>query len=186
MNKVQLKSIVKIVDALPYLLTRIFVGITPTEKIYIVLPFINVRKIIRGTKNFVFINPFTDHVGNSRYDEAEDQTETTTTISITSTCRRWHSWNHDRIRYRFPVPTEWIKLYPHIFPTGAVHALWIKLKMGIFNWTDNKWNQIQYFLKAIISRFVYNAKNPLTIVRGFFYFFTFRNTKCTTEITVLV
>ena len=32
MNKTQSKSIVKIADALPYLPTQIFVGITPTEK----------------------------------------------------------------------------------------------------------------------------------------------------------
>lgn len=55
-SKIQLKSIVKIADALPYLPTQIFVGITPTEKTYIALLFINVRKIIRGIKNFVFIN----------------------------------------------------------------------------------------------------------------------------------
>ena len=55
-GKTQSKNIVKIADALPYLLTQIFVGITPTEKTYTALPFINVRKIIRGIKNFVFIN----------------------------------------------------------------------------------------------------------------------------------
>ena len=46
----------KIADALPYLPIQIFVGITPTEKTYTALPFINVRKIIRGIKNCVFIN----------------------------------------------------------------------------------------------------------------------------------
>lgn len=54
-SKTQSKNIVKIADVLPYLPTQIFVGITPTEKTYNALPFINVRKTIRGIKNFVFI-----------------------------------------------------------------------------------------------------------------------------------
>lgn len=130
MNKVQLKSIVKIADALPYLLTRIFVGITPTEKIYIVLPFINVRKIIRNQKLRIY-KSFTDHVETVDMN-TQDQTETTTTISITHHKESGVAEITIVLDIVFGY-TEWIKLYPHIFPTGAVHSLWIKLKMGIFN-----------------------------------------------------
>ncbi len=54
----------------------------PTEKIYIVLLFINARKIIRGIKNFCIYKSFTDHVETVDMPQ-QDQTETTTTISIT-------------------------------------------------------------------------------------------------------
>lgn len=36
--------------------TRIFADIMQTERTYTDLQFINVRKIIRGIKNFIFIN----------------------------------------------------------------------------------------------------------------------------------
>ncbi|KFN01535.1 hypothetical protein DJ93_1971 [Bacillus clarus] len=52
----QSKDIVKIADVLPFLPTQAFAGITQMEKTYTDLQFINVRKIIRGIKNFAFIN----------------------------------------------------------------------------------------------------------------------------------
>lgn len=99
---------------------------------------------------------FTDHVETVDMTQ-QDQTETTTTISITQ--HKESGIAEITIVLDIVFGSHRMDKALSTYISDWSRTLIVdKIKTGIFNWTDNKWNQIQYFLKAIIYQFVYKRE----------------------------